>query len=427
MKRLLSSLCLILLFASTAMADRNIFVSESTGAERRIPVLLLDVTDGLTEETGVTITVASECRISKNGGAAANCAGTAGEVETGIYYYEPTAGEVDTIGYITVRINDSAARAFYGSANIVAFDPTSTAPNVNVLSVSTSAIESQDFASSGTAQSYTANTLTLQSDATYGDNALAKGTVIHIDSATTGAGQSVCILSNVGSTDVITTVKNFSPALSGTVIYSLYGQSNCDALQPTTPNVTLDVAAGGEAGIDWGNMANKTATNALTGTTISTSQAVASVSGAVGSVTGNVTVGGMSVSALADFLDTSTGITSASAIEGSVAKETADLVAGGGSGDVPPYHNGTAVSYTTTTVRLAAGETYGDNTLKNDNAVWIASATTGAGQFKCIKSNTLSNDTVTIWGKFSPALSGTVEYWIIPSKNCDVSLWPQGH
>ena len=51
---------------------------------------------------------------------------------------------------------------------------------------------------------------------------------------------------------------------------------------------TTSAGAAGYVGVDWGQVANKTTTNALTGTTISTSQAVASVSGAVGSVTGNV-------------------------------------------------------------------------------------------------------------------------------------------
>lgn len=63
---------------------------------------------------------------------------------------------------------------------------------------------------------------------------------------------------------------------------------NRSALRPTTAGRTLDVTAGGAAGVDWGNVENKTTSNDLSGTTISTSQAVASVSGAVGSVTGNV-------------------------------------------------------------------------------------------------------------------------------------------
>lgn len=60
------------------------------------------------------------------------------------------------------------------------------------------------------------------------------------------------------------------------------------ALKPTTAGRTLDVSAGGEAGIDWANVGSPTTALNLSGTTISTSQAVASVSGAVGSVTGAV-------------------------------------------------------------------------------------------------------------------------------------------
>lgn len=59
-------------------------------------------------------------------------------------------------------------------------------------------------------------------------------------------------------------------------------------LQPTVSGRTLDVSAGGEAGVDWANVGSATTTVNLSGTTISTSQAVASVSGAVGSVTGAV-------------------------------------------------------------------------------------------------------------------------------------------
>lgn len=46
------------------------------------------------------------------------------------------------------------------------------------------------------------------------------------------------------------------------------------ALNPTTADVTVDVAAGGEVGVDWGNVANKTTVNALTNTSIITTQQV---------------------------------------------------------------------------------------------------------------------------------------------------------
>lgn len=73
---------------------------------------------------------------------------------------------------------------------------------------------------------------------------------------------------------------------------------NRSALMPTTSGRTLDVTATGAAGIDWGNVENKTTTNDLSGTNIATSQAVASVTGAVGSVTDvtNIVSGAITVS-----------------------------------------------------------------------------------------------------------------------------------
>lgn len=64
------------------------------------------------------------------------------------------------------------------------------------------------------------------------------------------------------------------------------------ALKPTVAGRTLDVTSTGEAGIDWANIGSPTTSVALSGTTISTSQAVGSVSGAVGSVTAGVTISG---------------------------------------------------------------------------------------------------------------------------------------
>jgi len=59
-------------------------------------------------------------------------------------------------------------------------------------------------------------------------------------------------------------------------------------LVPTTAGRTLDVSAGGEAGIDWANIGSPTTAVNLSATNIDVDQVVASVSGAVGSVTGNV-------------------------------------------------------------------------------------------------------------------------------------------
>lgn len=59
-------------------------------------------------------------------------------------------------------------------------------------------------------------------------------------------------------------------------------------LAPTVAARTLDVSAGGEAGIDWANVGSPTTTLNLSGTNIDADQVVASVTGAVGSVTGAV-------------------------------------------------------------------------------------------------------------------------------------------
>lgn len=63
---------------------------------------------------------------------------------------------------------------------------------------------------------------------------------------------------------------------------------NRSGLMPTTAARTLDVSAGGEAGLDWANIGSPTTAQNLSATNIDVDQIVASVSGAVGSVTGAV-------------------------------------------------------------------------------------------------------------------------------------------
>lgn len=84
-------------------------------------------------------------------------------------------------------------------------------------------------------------------------------------------------------------------------------------LIPTVAGRTLDVSAGGEAGLDWANIGSPTTTVGLTGTTISSSQVVASVTGAAGSVTGAVGSVTGSVGSIA-----SGGITTASFAAGAI-------------------------------------------------------------------------------------------------------------
>ncbi len=53
-----------------------------------------------------------------------------------------------------------------------------------------------------------------------------------------------------------------------------FGIALSPALRPTVAARTLDVTATGAAGIDWGNVENLTTSNALTGTTIASTQKV---------------------------------------------------------------------------------------------------------------------------------------------------------
>jgi len=89
---------------------QDITLNESTAALRRIFFVAVDVTDGVTRLTGLTFS-GSEIMISKNGAAAAAFGGSVTEVDSGdipgLYYYECTAGEVDTEGVLTLKIAGS--------------------------------------------------------------------------------------------------------------------------------------------------------------------------------------------------------------------------------------------------------------------------------------------------------------------------------
>jgi hypothetical protein len=99
-------------------------LSEATAARRRIFFLLVDATDGFTPETGTDLTAAGDVQISKNGAAYANAAGAAPtSLGDGLYYYEATAAELDTVGTLVLKVEDAAARTALVVSQVVAFDP----------------------------------------------------------------------------------------------------------------------------------------------------------------------------------------------------------------------------------------------------------------------------------------------------------------
>lgn len=251
---------------------------EATAAQRRIPIYLVDVTDDETPETGLTISGA-ECEISKNGGSWGTCAGSIGEVDDGVYYYEATTGEVDTVGYVTLKIAEAAANAFLINAPITQFDFSSTAPNANCASASNDAFEAADFAADGTAQAGASSTITLAAAESYADDVLI-GRVICIVAAT-GKGQCRYISDNVGSTDVVTVGENWTTTPDSTSKYVIGGLNKVGDV--STAAKTGYSLAGSQTFNVTGNI-----TGNLSGSVGSVTGAVGSVTGAVGSVTGNV-------------------------------------------------------------------------------------------------------------------------------------------
>lgn len=104
---------------------------------------------------------------------------------------------------------------------------------------------------------------------------------------------------------VITTGTIDSVSVTGSCVgrFTLRNQAS---LYPTTSGRTLDVSTGGEAGLDWANVGSPTSTVGLSGTTISITQQVASVSGSIGSVaSGGITAASVATGAIdADALAT---------------------------------------------------------------------------------------------------------------------------
>jgi hypothetical protein len=130
-------------------------LSEGTAARRRIPVYLVDATDGITEETGLTPTVT----VSKNGAAFAAAGGTTTEVANGLYYYQATAGELDTPGFLVVRVANAASRTFVAVALVVAYDPHDAAG----LGLSRIDVASSTLATAAAATAIEADTQDIQS------------------------------------------------------------------------------------------------------------------------------------------------------------------------------------------------------------------------------------------------------------------------
>lgn len=115
------------------------FQSESTAANRRIPFKCVDATDRVTPETGLSFS-AGDLKLSKNQAAEANHAGTVTEIGGGVYSYQFTADELDTTGFVALRLNKSGVDGNVFVAQVLANNPNgNVSANVKAINDSTAA------------------------------------------------------------------------------------------------------------------------------------------------------------------------------------------------------------------------------------------------------------------------------------------------
>lgn len=167
------------------------------------------------------------------------------------------------------------------------------------------------------------------------------------------------------------------------------------AIMPTTAARTLDVSATGEAGIDWANIGSPTTAQNLSGTNIDVDQVVASVSGAVASVTAGVNVTQISGdSTAADNLENAFDDTA---------------------GPVPHMgilDQGTAQSATGNDIVLRAANSHANDTLIGAT-IMVLGSTQGYWQAALISDHVNGTDTVTVTGNAGYVTpSGTITYKI---------------
>lgn len=206
----------------------TIYLKQSTASQEVALGFFVDSTDGNTEETALTI-AAADIRLHKAGATTlATPAAGATHISNGIYYWVADATDTNTLGPMVVYCHPTGALAVRVECCVLA------------ANVYDSLIGGGDLLDVSTTQ--------------WLGTAVSTPTVAGVPNV------------NVKTWNDLTTV-----ALP---------------LVPTTAGRTLDVSATGEAGIDWANIGSPTTAQNLSATNIDTDQVVASVSGAVGSVTG---------------------------------------------------------------------------------------------------------------------------------------------
>ena len=95
-------------------------LNETTPALRRVPIHLVDATDGISPELGEA---AGQPQLSKNGATAGNTSATLVSVGNGLYYVELTQPELDTPGFGVIRYKSVETAEAQVVFQVAAFDP----------------------------------------------------------------------------------------------------------------------------------------------------------------------------------------------------------------------------------------------------------------------------------------------------------------
>lgn len=115
--------------------------SETQASRRRIPIYLVDVDDGVTAKTGV---IGATVRISKNGSNQTVAEGSFVETGQGLYYYECSSSDVDTLGSVQINVQHNSTRSYNAHAHVVKSDFYAN-PLVQVASMSSESISEEAF------------------------------------------------------------------------------------------------------------------------------------------------------------------------------------------------------------------------------------------------------------------------------------------
>ena len=237
---------------------------------------------------------------------------------------------------------------------------------------------------SGTAQGVTGTTIQLAAGETFADDEII-GAVVHVDSASTGAGQTRCITDYAGSTDTAT-VATWTTTPTGTITYEVVPSLGGDC-----PMSAADVEGEVTDALEADGLDHLVAAS-VTGTDVADDSIIANMAGD-------------DATADWDTFDNTTESLEALRNRGDAAWTT-----GSGTG-LSAIASGTAQAGTGTTIQLAAGETFGDDIL-NYNVVKLTGGT-GDGQARLITDYTGATDTATILPAWTTNPDATTTYEVV--------------